>query len=404
LAATLAVGRGFINSLHPLRSLDLHMVYSWSTVWFWQGVNPYDPPPGIIENSPWWMMQATYTPYAFAFLSPLVLIPEGWVTLFWSLFNIPLLLVTGLLAFRIFNPDARLKEALLPCLIFFSWVGVRVGLSNGQFSLLVVFFGLLAVAVVDKRPYLGGILLGLSLIKPHVGVAFFLWAVVTGRFKPAAVAVAVTLLGLLVFSLRVGRDPVLVALEYIRVLRGQFGGENYIAGWFELRPLVHLLIPNFSLAETINIAIGLCLLGIIGLIAFSRKLPEGRQRDLVMLQLCCLWSLTSVYHQTYDSILMLPVMFGLYSYIESAPSLDARRQARIALWVLQVELLIQVAGRWRALSQSIDLSAYAWFGTLLSQVDRLLVLCFFIFIAYVTGLSRLLSRRSPELAESAAAA
>jgi hypothetical protein len=59
----------------------------------------------------------------------------------------------------------------------------------------------------------------------------------------------------------------------------------------------------------------------------------------------------AVFHNPYDSILMLPVMFGLYSYVETAPSPAARRRARIALWVLQAALLIEIAGRWRALAK-----------------------------------------------------
>ena len=402
VAATLAVGRGFFTSLRPERSIDLHVVYVWIRAWLWQGINPYDPPPSVIENTPWWIMTANYTPYAIAFLSPLALIPERWVTPLWSVFSVALLVFTALLAFRIFNPDARWKNALLPCLIFFAWVGVRVGLANGQFSLLMVFFGLLMVPIVDKRPYTGGLLLGLSLIKPHVGIAFFLWAVVTRRFKPAVVAVVVTLVGLAIFSLRVNQGPVVVGVQYFGVLRSQFGGEGFAYGVFELRPLLHYLIPNFSLAEALNLAIVVGLAGVVALIAFTTNWVDARQRDLVILQLCCLWGLMAVFHNPYDSVLMLPVMVGLYSYVETAPSPAGRRHARIALWVLQAALLIEIAGRWRALAKVVDLSAYQWFGTLLSQVDRLLVLGFFVFIAYGVALSRLVRNRSLRLHERAA--
>lgn len=407
MAAALSVARGFITSLRPGRSIDLHAVYSWVTAWFWQGVDPYNPQPDVIANYPWWVMQANYTPYAIAFLSPLALLPEGWVTLFWSVFNLPLAIIVGFLAFRIFNPNEPVKAALLPCLIFLSWVGLRVGLSNGQFSLLVVCFGLLTVAIADKRPYLGGVLLGLSLIKPHVGIAFFLWAVITKRFKPAAVAIAVILLGLFTFSLRIGESPALVAQEYINVLGRQFGGETYAAGVFELRPLVHFFIRNFFMAEILNLAIVLGLAGIIGLIGLNKKLLDGRQRDLVILQLCCLWGLMAVYHYPYDSILMLPVMLGLYSYVETARSPSARSypgHARVALWILQAALVLEIAGRWRTLSKYFDLSGYDSFGALIAHFDRVLILGFFMFIAYAAGLSRLITRKSPKLSETAAQA
>lgn len=348
-------------------------------------------------------MQANYPPYAIAFLSPLALIPEGWVTLFWSLFNLPLAVVVGFLAFRIFNPNKPAEAAWLPCLIFLSWVGLRVGLSNGQFSLLMLCFGLLTVAIADKRPYLGGVLLGLCLIKPHVGAAFFLWAVITKRFKPATVAIAVILLGLFVFSLRIGQSPVLVTQQFIDILHAHFGGESYHVGVFELRPLVHFVIPNSVVAEMLNLAIVLGLAGIIGLFGLSKNLPGGRQRDLVILQLCCLWGLMAFYHNPYDSILMLPVMFGLYSYLDTAPSPNVRWLARIALWVLQAALILEVAGRWRTLSKYFDLSGYDSFGALISHLDRVLILGFFMFIAYGAGLARLIPGKSPRLGETPAA-
>jgi hypothetical protein len=403
VAATLSVARGFITSLRPGRSIDLHAIYSWLSAWFWQGLNPYTPPPDLIANDPWWF-QANYPPAAIAFLSPLALLPHEWVTLFWSLFNLPLAIVVGFLAFRIFNPNEPAKAALLPCLIFLSWVGLRVGLSNGQFSLLIVCFGLLTVAICDKRPYLGGVLLGLALMKPHVGIAFFLWTVTTKRFKPAAVAIAVTFIGLFIFSLRIGESSALVAQKYINVLRGQFGGEAYLPGVFELRPFVHFVIPSFFVAEIMNLAIILGLAGIIGLVGLNKKLLVDRQGDLVILQLCCLWSLMAFYHNPYDSILMLPVMFGLYSYVKTAPSASARHQARVALWILQAALVLEVAGRWRTLSKYFDLSRYDAVGALISHFDRVLILGLFMFIAYGAGLSRLISRKSPKLLETAAEA
>jgi hypothetical protein len=256
---------------------------------------------------------------------------------------------------------------------------------------------LLAVLVVDKRPYLGGVLLGLSLIKPHLGVAFFLWTAATGRFKAAATAVGVVLAGLFVFSWRVGNHPISVTLEYIGVLRGQFGGESYTEGVFELRPLIHFLVRSFPAAEILNLAIMLVLAAIIGLIGLRRNLVEERSGDQVMLQLCCLWGLIAVFHNPYDSILMLPVMMGLYAYARSTAAPSERLKARIGLWVLQTALVLEVAGRWRTLSHYVDLSRYDLVGSLISHVDRVLVLGFFVFIAYSVGVFQLIRREEKEV-------
>lgn len=366
--------------------MDLHAVYSWVSAWLWQGVSPYSPPTDLVQATPWWTMQNNYAPYAIAFVSPLALIPARWVTLFWVVVNIPLAVAVLLLSFRLFKPTAPLKHALVPGLIFLCWVGVRVGLSTGQLSLLMVFFGLLAVTIADRRPAVGGILLGLSLIKPHVGIAFFGWMVVTRRFKPVLLSIGVLLLGACIYSVRLAQNPVIASQEYTKALRSQFGGESFAVGVFELRPVVHFLIPNFAVADILSLAISLVLAGVILLVAVSMRHADRRERDLLLLQLCSLWGLMAVFHNPYDSILMLPVVFGLYKTIEIGRSEKVRQTANRVLWIVQAALIIDVAGRWRTVSNWLQLSDYELLGALSSHFDRALILTLFVFIA-VAGLS-----------------
>jgi Glycosyltransferase family 87 len=396
--------QGFIRSLRPARSIDLHVVYAWFSSWLWQGVDPYSPPPGLVESTPWWTMQTNYPPYAIVFLSPLALLPPAWVTPFWSIVNLFLLVVVIWLAFRVVNPAQPLQSAVLPGLIFLAWVGMRVGISNGQFSLLAATLGLSFVLLVDKRPVLAGVLLGLSLSKPHVGAAFFLWTVVTRRFKPALIAIVVVVAGLLVFSARIRSSPVVVMSEYLTILRLQFGGESYRPGDFELRPMIHWLVPNFSVAELMNLALVLGSAGLIALIGFGKTVGDAAEKNVVLLQLCCLWALMSTFHYSYDVVLLLPVVFGLYLFRETAPSTSARRHAKIAIWILQTALLVQIAGRWRDLSYRVDLSAYSWLANLVQMIDRVIVVGLFVFIAHGVWQSRLIALRSRSLEASVAEA
>ena len=68
--ALLSVGQGFLTSLKPGQSQDLETVRIWVSTWLWQGSNPYLLPSGLTAN---------YPPHAITFLSPLALIPQGWV-------------------------------------------------------------------------------------------------------------------------------------------------------------------------------------------------------------------------------------------------------------------------------------------------------------------------------------
>jgi hypothetical protein len=211
--------------------------------------------------------------------------------------------------------------------------------------------------------------------------------VVTKRFKPALVSVVVILLGVGIYSARLGQNPIWVCQEYIGTVRAMFGSATFSRGVFELRPLVHFLVPNFAIAEFLNLAIILASAGAILWVSLANRHSEPRERDLLLLQLCCLWGLMAVFHNPYDSILMLPVVLGLYKTIEAGASELARRNARIVLWIVQAALIIEVAGRWRTLSSWFDLSAYTLLGSLVSQFDRALILSLFVFIA-IAGLSK----------------
>ena len=45
--------------------------------------------------------------------------------------------------------------------------------------------------VVDTRPLMGGVALGLALFKPHIAGPIALWMMVTGRLRPLIAAAAV---------------------------------------------------------------------------------------------------------------------------------------------------------------------------------------------------------------------
>src|SRR5256885_5308021 len=177
--ALLSVGQGFLTSLKPGQSQDLETVRIWVSTWLWQGSNPYLLPSGLTAN---------YPPHAITFLSPLALIPQGWAVVVWSLLNVALAPAIGFVAFRVMNPDAPRRAALLPCLLFLTWAGLRVGLGNGQFSLLMLGFGVFAVWQSERRPLLSGLLLALALMRPHVGGAFFCWGLPARSWKPVFAA------------------------------------------------------------------------------------------------------------------------------------------------------------------------------------------------------------------------
>lgn len=382
--AGVSLGWGFISALRPGHSQDLKIIDEWLRTWLRQGANPYYLTPNV----------ANYPPHGIVFLSPLSLIPEQWVAHVWALLNLAIVVLVGYAAFRILRAGATNSLVLVPCAMFLAWAGVRTGLGNGQFTMLMLGVGLLSFLFEEKRPVLGGLFLALALTKPHIGGAFLLWALLTRRWKMSLVACVVMGLGVGIFALRLNENPFESVRSFLAVLQHQFGRGVEVQGsmalrMVELRPLVALFIQHEVWATRVHQLLLVILLGCTGLVALIKCRLNSWQRDMAVLQLCCLWMLMSVFHNPYDTVLLLPVFAGLWAMSLRHPSESGLWQDQAAMWVLQLAMVIELPAIWWRLSKITDVSSYNWAGVLLSNFDRLLVLGLFVFILNRVRLYRL---------------
>ncbi len=390
--AVVSLNWGFITALKPGHSQDLMIVNTWLRTWLWQGINPYYLPDTVVL--------VNYPPHAVVALSPLALIPESWMAAVWALLNLALAPTVGYLAFRALKPEAVRSAAVLPCAMFLAWAGLRNGIATGQFTLLVLAFGLLAFVYEEKRPLLGGFFLALALMKPHIGGAFLLWALLTKRWKMLLAACVAVGIGVALFSLRLGESPVGSVRAYLGVMQLQFSRaadpqRSMDLRVVELRPLVSLFIQHDVWANRIHQFLLVVLLACAGAVAFLKSGPSRTERDALVLQLCCLWLLMSAFHNPYDNILLLPVLMGLWVVARATqPARSKERQSKTLVWVLQLAMVIELPGVWWKLSQAVDLSSFNWAGVFFSHFDRLLVLGLFIYLLNRARLAWLAQRSS----------
>ena len=73
----------------------------------------------------------------------------------------------------------------VPILLYLCWAAPRTLL---QFSLLSMTLAWTAVLIVNARPSMGGVALGVALFKPHLAGPVALWMLVAGRIRPLIVA------------------------------------------------------------------------------------------------------------------------------------------------------------------------------------------------------------------------
>jgi hypothetical protein len=295
--------------------------------------------------------------------------------------NVVLAILAAYLALLAVRPRAQLAELAMPLLMFLTWGSFRTLL---QFSLLSATLGLAGLVLADRRPIWSGVCLGLSLMKPQIGLPFVLWALFARRLKPLLTAATIAVAGSLIYCLRAWVSPFGVAARYMKILRTFSTGEVLnLEGVAHLRPLVALVVstPRFADAiagaAAIMMLTGICALGI----------SEGRKCPLVMYSapaLVCVWSLLTFYHLTYGFVLLLPAA-TLLLFADEPETL--RRRTR-CFQVMQAALMVDPPMVWRWLGSSLPLPSAA--APLFLHADRVLMLAL---AAFLTALGIRARRR-----------
>ncbi len=357
---------GVVIALRPDQSFDVAKVAGWSRDWLIHGVNPY---PGST-------VPTNYPPYALTLLSPLALVPSGLLKIVWAAASVGLAAAAGWLGLQTIAPERTSRHpARLSMGFFLAWESVRIGLDLGQFTLLALACGLAAVLYQGKIGR--GILLGVAMIKPQVGVAFVLWALLEGSVGALLWATVPAVLGTVLFAARLAQSPLAVVVLYGNVLRDELGAPGFREGALELRPLIHDLISQPTVADAIHLAIVAGSLAL--LVVVSRRISRD-SRVLFLLPLTCVWTLMSVYHPTYDLVLLWPAAVAIAASIA-----DRRPPAAVvgALLAAQLALVVDVPGLWWKLSgRPFPVPDAGWLTAALVHFDRLLVVG--VFAALIT--------------------
>jgi hypothetical protein len=217
------------------------------------------------------------------------------------------------------------------------------------------------------------------MIKPQVGVAFALWAILEGSAAAVWIATVPVVAGTIVFAARLGQNPLTVVALYADVLRHQLSGPGFREGALELRPLVHDLIVNPAIADAVHMGI---VAGTLVLIVWAHRRMSPASRALFLLPLTCLWTLMSVYHASYDLVLLWPVTVA-FSNWQGHVRPHAVLLAAIAF--IQLALLVDIPGLWWRLNgRPVSSDHEGALATAILHFDRLLVLALFATVVMVS--------------------
>ncbi len=287
--ASVTLAAGVWLSLQPDRTLDLEHLGLWARAWG-SGVNSYAPPDSVVDYPPW----------ALVVLWPLSFVPATWQAAVWVAVNVGLVAaVVSRLARRAIEPgEIQVRLALL-------LTAAACFRTLNQFSLLSYALALYGASA--RSPVGGGMLLGLSLIKPQIGGVVVAWEVLRGRWRAPLAALAVPCVLTAAYAARVHASVWQVVGQDAAALARVHGAADPLPGHTELR--AWLVALHVSWAGRLEVSAVLAVLLMLpALWAAWRRSRWTPDAALELLALCGATSLLAVRHLSYDFVLLLPAL------------------------------------------------------------------------------------------------
>lgn len=309
-----------------------------------------------------------YPPFALPLLSPIALLSRGSLVALWLVLNVAATILVLYFAKELWETQWPVKARLYLAAFFVASAPFRVTVRNGQISLIVMALLLGALlARKQKRGFLAGALIGLSLCKYSLTFPFLLYFVWKREWRTVSTAILIPAALTQVFAWRTGLSLIEVVVQHVdAVSRLYVSGVSADMGTSEVRLLFFAFTgERESLTAILTIAASLGAL-IAMWIVFARR-PQFEIAHFAALALFSLWA---VYHRTYDSVLcLLPAALMIDSLVKK------RFVAFSRFWLAGLALLVvSLPG---LLTGRFGLSATAISGNLLLMlgvhVERLLV-------------------------------
>jgi hypothetical protein len=345
-AAGLSLAAGVWLSLDPVRLVDFVRVVAWVQSWR-DGITPFTDE-----------IASDYPPWALVTLFPLAWLPEWLRAPLWIAANLGFALyivhaLTGLM------PAHKRLWWWLPALLCV--VSFR---TLGQFSLLS--FALALAGVRTRSDWMGGVWLGLALMKPQVGGVLWIAHLCLRDWRRVSVAAMVPVGLTLVCAWGLSQSPITILTDYATVVSHTHGGEIPFLGHTEMESwLWRAFGVGTSLPVAGALALALVVPGAVGIWRAHSHTPE---RISEWYGYCGLVSLLATRHLSYDLMLVLPLVIA---WIAMGPRIAG---AAVFAW-----LTVYPPAWWRRVLEPMGFSDP--FG-LVTELDRLLLVALWGFAVY----------------------
>jgi hypothetical protein len=339
--ASVSLGTGVQNGLKANNSQDLAPLYIASKIWM-EGKNPYkkinDPEKARsyqsegIPFNPKSSIVTLYSPVAL--LNTIFFGLFDWKTakFIWLIFNVCLGIAAPFILWRLWYRDWPLTPAILLLLFWFSGIGLRTGLGNGQHTLLTMFCILMSLLSIRlKHPWWAGTWLVISLHKLHMGILFGPYLLLKKQYKVLIAATGIIFCALFLFLLPLAHFGKETLYAYMTSIGRLLSTNNFLVmkgvGITDIYPLLGAFLGQPFDYVIFNILV----ISGVGLMIWL----SVREKDLTDMGIAT-WSLLMLwisYHRVYDTIFLFFPIAALANLIIK-PRLVKAKAFRYAIWVL----------------------------------------------------------------------
>lgn len=246
---------------------------------------------------------------AFYFLPLYPFSPKMAKTVF-NILNILMTIGIGWLLKKCFWSRMSNRRAIGLFLIWISSAQWRTQISQGQLTIMALFFFMAAVFYMKKHPVISGMLLSVALVKYTVTVPLFFYFIYKRQLKPIIVCGLIHISQVLFMMFWISTDILTLLVEPVRLSTNLLVNEGFID--------ISKIIGNPCASLTVTIII------LFFLLFFSIFADQGN--DELILAFLSVGALVMVYHHGYDYIILIFLM----GYIEYIISMNLER--RIGNW------------------------------------------------------------------------
>jgi hypothetical protein len=317
------------------------------------------------------------TPLFWLITSPIALLDWSGAVFAWFLVNIiSAIVIVYLIETQMLPQPIRSKRLAILALLFFASAPLSSAISIGQTTVLIFLMALAGFFALRKRQLLAGVLIGLALSKYSLVFPILMFLLLDRRFVALAVAVAMQLIGVLVFCFVVGTPLDTFLTNYFRL------ASIYIASPTEFN--LHSRFVEWGLSPWIGLAYDLAgvivTFGVIFLYVQYNRHRSWMLDKVVLLPLLFAASLPFVYHRLYDGMVLILLAAPLLWDQEPDSELCAKSQ--VARYSLILAALLAATAF--LIPRVAAMSASTLAQTLIYLADSLIVLLVWLVLIFRT--------------------